>query len=433
MSLEEITVSKQLKYIQEQYGESILQFKHKLLEKFRLIERLNTPIWYPEELKIVPLYKFTKIPIVKWSHLQNKPYNDPEVVKLKISAGKLGKLINTAMVLDGILVIDLDSDRGKDSVQQLSRYFDWETRRGFHKIFVLKDAKTALFRFGQAKALGKTQIHIPELNARLEIKSGANFLSTYPYQSHYLIIDSKKQDILIRRYEPLSLCAKKIVFANDLTCAIASPDEIKEHIYRIIETVNPALAKSVKNNFTIEPKKDSDISTDEINVSVPRNESKSLNLYGTLSYEEFKQFLESRFYKLPNCIKIAFFDSVEEGYGFAFALLAAKVFPFFVRGTEEEVAKVAKDFASRFRSFKGAKLYYWYYYGFGSKPSKEKVGTPTAIDIPDEIYEMLYSKSSCEMCLYKQICRVYNTIRNGKKEGYTPRYILLQLAKEQDV
>jgi hypothetical protein len=136
---------------------------------------------------------------------------------------------------------------------------------------------------------------------------------------------------------------------------------------------------------------------------------------------------------LPNCIKIAFFDSIEEGYGFAFALLAAKVFPFFVRGTEEEVAKVAKDFASRFRSFKGAKLYYWYYYAFGSKPSKEKVGTPTAIDIPDEIYEMLYSKSSCEMCLYKQICRVYNAIRNGKKEGYTPRYILLQLAKEQDV
>jgi len=425
-------LSESFKHIVEQYGEAVLAYKDKLAEKFRLLERFNTPIWYPETVKIVPTYKFTKFPMVKWSSLQNKPSNDPEVVNIKIFAGKAGKLINSAMVLDRILVVDLDSEKGRESVSYLAKFFDVETRRGFHKIFFLKSGRTALFRFGQARAVGKTQIHLPELNAKLEIKSGPQFLSTYPLQSHYLIIDTKKQDLIIKRYNPVSICAKKIVYANDTTCALASETDIVEYIVTVIENVNTNLAKSIRNNFRIEVKDNVEAINSEVNGNVPKAPTRSLNYYGSLTYEEFKQYLESRYNWLPNCIRTAFFESVEEGYGYAFAILAAKVFPLFVRGTEEEVLKVAKDFASRFRSFKSAKLYYWYYYGFGTKPERDKAGTPSAYDVPDEIYELIFRRANCELCLYNQKCRIFNAVKKGVAEGVSPRFILLSLAREKN-
>ena len=422
-------ISDSIKHIVDQYGDIILQYKTKLIDKFRLLQKYNAPIWYPEVIKIVPNYKFTKVPMIKWSQIQLKDPNDPEVLAIKKETGRLGKLVNSAMILDRILIVDLDSDGGKETVAKLGKFFDWETRRGFHKFFVLKEGRIAMYKYGGRYVIGKTTIYIPELNAKLEIKSGPQFLSTYPFQSHYLVIDRQKNDIVIKRYNPVSTCAKKVVFANDISCAISTAQDIYEFVISILEESSNNLYKSFKNNFSIEFTEELKQVSIANSDSVPSQETKSLNMFGNLKYEEFKLLLESLYDRLPNCIKVAFFEHIGKGFGFAFALLAAKTFPLFVLPTEEETIKVAEDFAKRADSFKSAKLYYWYYYAYGAKPEKNKVGKPSAIDIPDEIYDLIYQRANCEYCAYSSKCKVYSYIKRNTKEGKSPRFLLLDIIK----
>jgi len=115
-------ISDSIKHIVDQYGDIILQYKTKLIDKFRLLQKYNAPIWYPEAIKIVPNYKFTKVPMIKWSQIQLKDPNDPEVLAIKKETGRLGKLVNSAMILDRILIVDLDSGGGKETVAKLGKF-----------------------------------------------------------------------------------------------------------------------------------------------------------------------------------------------------------------------------------------------------------------------------------------------------------------------
>ncbi|RLF40267.1 MAG: hypothetical protein DRN12_05755 [Thermoplasmata archaeon] len=420
----------------EKYGLDEEKVEEDLREMMRILKKKNITFTYPLELIVIPAYKFTKKPLIRWEELQEKLPNDREVIHYRYICGKLGYLINTLFLLRNFVVIDLDFNSIEDKEKykkNVFKMFDVETKRGFHKYFYFDQYVAVGFKYKGIKKLNFwTTIHIPEINAKIDVRSSPRLLVIYPEQSHYIIFEDNI--LKAKKYRCISHECRCMIFSSDIYLLKSSVDSIKDFIISLIKMFNENLAKSIENNLELKPLEIDEyrqvLSHVQESSNVKDDYNSVIPITGNLTYNEFKNILQMIHNRLPPCIKVAFLENVKTGYCYAFARLSCTIIPFFVHVDDNELEKIAEDFHKRYESFRSPKKYYWNYFMFSIKPDGNLEGYPTRFGISDDVYLQIHQYVNCNNCEYNDQCIYFRRNFLGKENGLKPRNILFNLIKK---
>ncbi len=366
-----------------------------------LIKRHYT-VLYPIEMIVVPRYPFTKVPIVRWSLLQTKSYQDYEVNKIKEICSKLGNLINCGFLLRHFVLIDIDK---KDEIGK--KYGDIETKRGYHIIRYIPDFPAVEFKLVNIRGCKIKIRHI-------EIMSGSSFLGSHPLQSRYLEFVNGK--VNVRSYKIISKECEYAFRSADLTPLKSNIEEVKEIIINILKEYG---WEGYVNQIKIKGLEKEEISK-EVPVVNPR-ESKfnqeALPTLGVLSYKELKEMLEKNINKLPTCVKNALFGSPSKGTRYFHLRLLLGIIPYFVLLDDDNRKDLVIDFAERTNS-KRSEIREWAYhskYFTGrAEVDGEKISTVSKYGIPVEAWSTFETLGYCHSCPLRETCLKINSSQRRK-------------------
>ena len=417
-------------------------FETDLEEIAEELAKLYRPCNFPFEVIVIPAIKFTKKPLVDWKSLQVKDPLDVEVMEMRRICCKLGIMVNHLYMTKGFVHIDLDFEDPSLKAkyrEKLSKLFDIETRRGFHKVFYLPNMEGAVFKYKRKERceedeskcyvhVFRTTIHIPEVNAKLDIKSTRRYLAMFPEHSHYLIVENER--LYARKYRCLNNACMQFAYSTSVELLKAKVDEIKQFIINVLSIFNDQLAKSVEGMLfieTIDKNRYAELEKIVGNEKILEDRSITSPYISFLKFDQLINILKRHINELPNCIKAGLFSRVEKGYCYGVARILASILSHLVYPSLEEVEKIAEYCAERFESFKKPRTYYWLYFMFSKKPREGELGRPSLYGVEKDTYMLVVDYIECEKCRYKDICAYYNHYVLNRETGMTPRMIMINL------
>ena len=443
---------KSVKLLKEDYP-----YLSKLIDKeidilFKSLKKVRRNVGFALEVIPIPFYKFTKRPLIKWSDVQKLDSNNIQTLKLRHVCSRLGNLLNYAYVLHNFVVIDIDivypkveklsdyikirkfiQEKKREILEKCGNIFDIETRRGFQKIFYLKNgyALATLYKRSDSKAIVFwTNINLPESFCKLEIRTGGRFLAIYPEASHYLDVENGK--LVAKKWKVISNSARQFVYANIVDTLEASVDEIRDFILKVLECLDINVYKSLSKvlEFKAVNKEEYFNYIEKFKLPEKNNNSKNINYtIATLDFKEFISILRRIKNKLPNCVYKIFFEGVKSGYCYFMGRLLCTFLFKLVKPTVENVEEVSNYFVDLFESFKKPRTYYYYYYCFSLCPNLYNIGYPTTFNIGQDVYEVVREYSKCDECKYRDVCYLYNKYVKGVDRGLKIEDIILELMK----
>lgn len=353
----------------------------------RILYKNNKEILYPLEFIVVPRYPFSKATMYSWSKLQGKTYKDYEVNRLKYYCSRLGKLVNVGVLMKNLVLIDID---GKP--EELRKYADVETRRGFHIIRyvgpyeALRVNKTTKFVF-----------HSKEVN--IEVMSGHFYLWSYPLQSRWLEYENGKVNVY--SYKVLSRDLNMALSSGDVDPIKTTPDEFKELLTDILSEIGlGGYAKNLEVSGV--EKLETEVSGSvNVNPKLSKFNVNPLGALGMFGYEEFKNALSKCLNVLPYCFKMALYGSPVKGSRYFHLRLLLAVLPYFVLLNEDNIRKLVEDFSIRTYS-KPSEIREWMYHakyftgkiGFGD----EQLHVPSKFGVPTEAWSFFETAGYCSQC-----------------------------------
>ena len=383
-----------------EYGEWLEWFggdKEKLKKVFREIARKlkdrNHDIIYPLETIVVPRYPFSKKPMIGWHELQDRDFKDSLVNEIKYYSSRLGKLINTAVIMKHFILIDIDK-----KIAELRKIADVETRRGYHIIRYIPDYEA--IRINDAYSY---TINVGSFN--IEIKSGKGFLWSYPPQSRYL--EYRNGVVNVRVYKILSKDLRYAIGSGDLSLIKARVDDIPEILRQVLEPLG--LGEYVKRlSFKgVEKQESVQASVPKVNPKESRFNALPMMLVGFLDYEEFKKALAKHLKALPVCLREALFGFPQEGSRYFHLRLLLAVAPFFVVLNEKNLRALVEDYASR-TAKRPSEVREWAYYAkyFTGKAvvNDETIHVASRLGVPEEAWSYFETSGYCDKCPLKPIC-----------------------------
>ncbi len=360
-----------------------------------MIER-RRPVVYPVEMIVVPRYPFTKVPMIRWSELKSRDHGDPLVNRIKDLSTRLGTLINAGFLLRHMVLVDID---GKP--EAVKSMVDVETRRGYHKLFVIRRYPALGFKLGNNAG---TKIVMVCGGTRVEVLSGSNFLGSHPMQSRWLEWDGKRFNV--RRYRFVSRDAEIAFGSADLTPLEATVDDVREYLARLADELGcPGYARQLE----IRP-----LEKEELAEGLPdpkprqsRFNANPVMVVAALGYGELKRILEPKRQILPTCLRQALYGEIEKGHRWFHLRLLLAVLPFIARLEGESFEEMIRDFAERTRSSRGD-LRKWvydarYFTGRATVDGEERV-TPSVYGVPAEAWSDFEALGYCRECPLRDTC-----------------------------
>jgi len=392
-----------------------------ILERIgKILMEKHYEVLYPIELIPVPRYPFTKRPIIAWSELQDKPFSDFEVNKLKYICGKLGNLINAGFITRHIIVIDVEH---KDSF--LRKIADVETRRGFHIIRYLDKYECVELRVGESsKEVSGLKISFVKNSIHIDVFSGKYYLASHPLQSRWLEYDGKV--INVRSYKIVSNEAYYSFRSADFTPLKASPSEIEDLLKTILKQYGfDYEARTLK---VIPLEKTPTVSGNlDTGAGTPKKESHyNTKFYSKLSpfnYNEFKEMLLKVSNLLPTCLKNALFSNIPKGVRFFHGCLLRCIVPHFVFLDDKNLQALINDWYSRCGRTKSdltRAKYLWIYYTGKLTIDNVKVRAPSFMNVPSEAWSTFMTLGYCNNCLIKDTCL---TLKPRERKKMLIKYI----------
>jgi len=396
--------------------------EHELVQGLRTVGRIihrqyekkKRLILYPLEIIVIPLFPLSKRPIINWGDYQTKSFYDQEVNKLKEILGELSILLNSAFITRHFVVIDFDfpdeaTKEVSDASKVLRKIMDLETRRGFKKYFYISKYEAIKLKYFKQEGY---KIVLPTPVANIEIKSGNTFLDMYPLQARYLLIRREGSDIVfsVKKYRVLSRELDIMLTSLDVERISYKIDDVKHFLAVLLRELGyEKYAKSIEENLLLLGEERQSVTS--VQLSKPSKVSK-FNIYKLavvpeLTYSEFIKKLRDNESKLPNCVKTAFLGTVPKGVRYYFLRFAIAVLPFFVLLTEDELQKVAEDFATRFNLSKPKLYYYEYFTGkldFEDGNEKLTIFIPSKFGVPPETWTLFRELGICKGCPLEASC-----------------------------
>jgi len=371
-----------------------------ILEKIaKILLDKHYEVVYPIEMIIVPAFPFSKRPMISWSTLQNKSFDDYEVNQIKYYCSKLGNLINTLFICKNFVVIDIDA-----KVEKIRNLADVETRRGFHIIRYIPNYEAIEFNLGNIQG---TKIVLTRDNIQLDIRSGKSFIVMYPLQARYLEFSNGL--INVRSYKILSKEAFYAFKSGDITPLKATIDEVRELIQEVLERLGfDEEAKKIQLR-PIERQEVTQLHDSE--KGVPRKLSRyNVNFYHkipTLRFDEFKRFVEEKKDILPVCLVKSLLENIPKGVRFFHGQFLRAILPHFVYIDDEELKKILDDWISRVGvrpSDYTRSKYLWHYFTGKLKIDDVEVKAPPFMRIPSETWTTFQTMGYCDKCPLRLSC-----------------------------
>jgi len=360
----------------------------------KLLFTNNREFIYPLEFIVVPRYPFSKTPMIEWSRLRGRDPSDYEVNSIKYLCSRLGKLINTAIVMRNIALIDID---GKPS--EVRSYADVETRRGFHIVRYISN-------YEALKICGTTKRVFHGGDVRVEVMSGPLYLWSYPPQSRYLEYADGKLNV--RCYKVLSKELEQVIASGDVEPIMTSPEGFKHLLSDVLRALG---MESYASKLDVEPvaKIDSEVRVpSDVSPRESRFNRNPLGVLGAFGYDELKNELSNHISRLPTCLRHALFGSPKKGSRYFHLRLLLAVVPFFVSLDQENLRKLIEDFSTRTGS-KPSEVREWTYdtkYFTGRvEVGDTKIHVPSRLGVPAESWSFFETAGYCDECPLSPSCR----------------------------
>ena len=362
----------------------------------KLLERHRSVI-YPVEMIVVPRYPFTKQPMIQWGILRTGGYGDYDVNTVKDITGRLGTLVNAAFIGRNFVLVDIDTEEIPSEIE-----VDVATRRGYHKIFYIKDYPAIEFKIGGNPST-KTKLNCNGVD--IEILSGSLYLISHPLQSRYLEYANGKFNV--RRYKFTSKTAEIAFRSADITPIQARVEDVKDYITTLLKALG---CENTANRLELRglDKEEYLSELPEVKAKESRFNREALSTVGTLTYQELKALLETRATRLPVCIKEAMFGTIEKGHRWYHLRLLLAVLPHLVYIDKDTLDALVSDFAHRTGSTRGdirKWLYDSKYFTGKMTIDGQEVLVPSRLGVPHEAWSDFEALGYCEKCPLREQCK----------------------------